>query len=211
LAERLGEVAVIGLGRFGATLAETLIELHYEVLGIDPDPRVVEEYSTLLTHLVEADATDAQALRQLGVADFNTAVVAIGDIEASILTTANLNDLGVPSIWAKAITPSHGKILERVGAHHVVSPEREMGVRLAHAVTGRMIDFVQLDAGFALLESTAPAEFVGKTLADHRVRGRVCERAAAWLDADHGQAVALADLCLGEGLADELRRCRALE
>jgi trk system potassium uptake protein TrkA len=172
LAERLGEVAVIGLGRFGATLAETLIELHYEVLGIDPDPRVVEEYSTLLTHLVEADATDVQALRQLGVADFSTAVVAIGDIEASILTTANLNDLGVPSIWAKAITPSHGKILERVGAHHVVSPEREMGVRLAHAVTGRMIDFVQLDAGFALLESTAPAEFVGKTLAETQVRKR---------------------------------------
>jgi trk system potassium uptake protein len=172
LADRLGEVAVIGLGRFGATLAETLIELHYEVLGIDPDPRVVEEYSTLLTHLVEADATDAQALRQLGVADFSTAVVAIGDIEASILTTANLNDLGIPSIWAKAITPSHGKILERVGAHHVVSPEREMGVRLAHAVTGRMIDFVQLDAGFALLESTAPAEFVGKTLAETQVRKR---------------------------------------
>ena len=88
MAERLGEVVVIGLGRFGAAIAETLIELHYEVLGIDPDPRVVEEYSTLLTHLVEADATDAQALRQLGVADFSTAVVAIGDIEASILTTA---------------------------------------------------------------------------------------------------------------------------
>lgn len=172
MAERLGEVVVIGLGRFGAALAETLIELHYEVLGIDPDPRVVEEHSTLLTHLVEADATDGQALRQLGVAEFSTAVVAIGDIEASILTTANLNDLGVPSIWAKAITPSHGKILERVGAHHVVSPEREMGVRLAHAVTARMIDFVQLDAGFALLESTAPAEFVGKTLAQTQVRKR---------------------------------------
>ena len=172
MAERLGEVAVIGLGRFGAAIAETLVELHYEVLGIDPDPRVVEEYSSLLTHLVEADATDGQALRQLGVADFSTVVVAIGDIEASILTTANLNDLGVPSIWAKAITPSHGKILERVGAHHVVSPEREMGVRLAHAVTGRMIDFVQLDAGFALLESTAPAEFVGKTLAQTQVRKR---------------------------------------
>jgi trk system potassium uptake protein len=173
LAERLGEVVVIGLGRFGAALAETLIELHYEVLGIDSDPRVVEAYSSSLTHLVEADSTDVHALRQLGVADFSTAVVAIGaDIEASILTTANLADLGIASIWAKAITPSHGKILERVGAHHVVSPEREMGVRLAHAVTGRMIDFVQLDAGFALLESTAPAEFFGKTLAQTQVRKR---------------------------------------
>ncbi|MGH2945504.1 MAG: potassium channel family protein [Solirubrobacteraceae bacterium] len=172
MADRLGEVVVLGLGRFGATIAETLIELHYEVLGIDSDPRVVEAYSTSLTHLVEADATDAHALRQLGVADFHTAVVAIGDIEASILTTANLADLGIPSIWSKAITDSHGKILERVGAHHVVSPEREMGVRLAHAVTERMIDFVQLDAGFALLESRAPAEFVGKTLAQTQVRKR---------------------------------------
>ena len=88
MADRLGEVVVIGLGRFGATIAETLVELHYEVLGIDSDPRVVEAYSASLTHLVEANATDAQALRQLGVADFSTAVVAIGDIEASILTTA---------------------------------------------------------------------------------------------------------------------------
>jgi trk system potassium uptake protein TrkA len=172
LAERLGEVVVVGLGRFGATIAETLVELHHEVLGIDSDPRVVEAYSASLTHLVEADATDAQALRQLGVADFSTAVVAIGDIEASILTTANLADLGIPRIWSKAITNSHGKILERVGAHHVVSPEREMGVRLAHAVTERMIDFVQLDAGFALLESRAPNEFVGKTLAQTQVRKR---------------------------------------
>jgi len=172
LAERLGEVVVVGLGRFGATIAETLVELHHEVLGIDSDPRVVEAYSASLTHLVEADATDAQALRQLGVADFSTAVVAIGDIEASILTTANLADLGIPRIWSKAITNSHAKILERVGAHHVVSPEREMGVRLAHAVTERMIDFVQLDAGFALLESRAPNEFVGKTLAQTQVRKR---------------------------------------
>jgi trk system potassium uptake protein len=172
LADRLGEVVVIGLGRFGATIAETLVELHYEVLGIDSDPRVVEAYSALLTHLVEANATDAQALRQLGVADFSTAVVAIGDIEASILTTANLADLSIPHIWSKAITDSHGKILARVGAHHVVSPEREMGVRLAHAVTERMIDFVQLDDGFALLESRAPEEFVGKTLAQTQVRKR---------------------------------------
>lgn len=172
MADRLGEVVVIGLGRFGATIAETLVELHYEVLGIDSEPRVVEAYSASLTHLVEANATDAQALRQLGVADFSTAVVAVGDIEASILTTANLADLRIPHIWSKAITDSHGKILERVGAHHVVSPEREMGVRLAHAVTERMIDFVQLDAGFALLESRAPEEFVGKTLAQTQVRKR---------------------------------------
>jgi len=173
LAERPGEVVVIGLGRFGASLAETLVELHHEVLGIDSDPRVVEAYASALTHLVEADSTDEQAMRQLGCGDFSTAVVAIGaDIEASILTTAILSDLGVPNIWAKAITESHGKILERVGAHHVVFPEREMGVRVGHRVTGRMIDYVQLDAGFALLEAAAPHEWVGRTLAQNQVRKR---------------------------------------
>jgi trk system potassium uptake protein TrkA len=210
LADRLGEVVVIGLGRFGATIAETLVELHYEVLGIDSDPRVVEEYSASLTHLVEADATDAQALRQLGVGDFSTAVVAIGDIEASILTTANLADLGIAHIWSKAITDSHGKILGRVGAHHVVSPEREMGVRLAHAVTERMIDFVQLDAGFALLESRAPQEFVGKTLAQTQVRKRYGLTVVCIKPQGGAFTYATPDTVVGEGdilvVAGEIRR-----
>lgn len=164
---------VIGLGRFGQSLATTLVKLGSEVLGIDSAAHRVQECTEELTHVVQADATDAEALRQIGARDFGTAVVAIGnDIQASILATYALVDLGVPRIWAKAITREHGEILRRVGAHHVVFPERDMGERVAHTMIGRTIDYVELDDGFALVETTPPAAMVGKTLAEAEVRGR---------------------------------------
>lgn len=167
------EFLVIGLGRFGGGLAETLVELGHEVLGVDSEPKLVQSYSGRLTHVVEADSTDIEALRQLGAADFGTAVVAIGtEIEASILTTAALTDLKIPRVVAKAISAPHGKILERVGADRVVFPEHDMGVRVGHSLAGKMIDYFQLDPGFALVETTAPKEIVGKTLANAEVRRR---------------------------------------
>ena len=166
-------VLVVGLGRFGGALAETLVELDYEVLAVDSDADLVQSYSEKLTHVVEADSTDVAALRQLGAQDFARAVVAIGtDIESSILTTSSLVDLGIPEIWAKAVTEAHGRILDRVGAHHVVFPEHDMGERLAHVVTGKMIDYIELDPHFALVETCAPAALVGKTLGEAEVRKR---------------------------------------
>ena len=173
MARRQGEFLVVGLGRFGGALAETLVELGHEVLGVDLDPKTVQDYAGRLTHVVEADSTDPDTMTQLAAGDFGTAVVAIGtDMEASILTTAVLVDLQVRKIVAKAITRAHGKILERVGAHRVVFPESDMGVRVAHTVTGRTLDYIQLDPGFALVETTAPKEIVGKTLAEAEVRKR---------------------------------------
>lgn len=170
---RATEILVIGLGRFGGALAETLMELGYEVLGVDADPRVVQAHAPKLTHVVEADSTDPEALHQLGAGDFTQAMVAIGtDMEASMLTTAALVDLAIPRIWAKAITDAHGKILQRIGAHRVVFPERDMGVRVAHTVTGSTLDYIQLDPGFALVERMAPEELIGKTLAEAEVRRR---------------------------------------
>lgn len=167
------EVLVIGLGRFGSALGATLEHLGYEVLGVDADARAVQEHAGSLTHVVEADSTNATVLEQLGARDFACAVVCIGgDIEASILTTAALADLGIPNIWAKAITTSHGRILRRVGAHSVVFPEHDMGVRVAHAVTGRMLDYMELDEGFALVETMAPRETHGKTLAEAGLRAK---------------------------------------
>lgn len=164
---------MIGLGRFGQGLADTLVGLGHEVLGVDRDPRAVQQFAAELTHVVEADTTNPDALRQIGAADFRHAVVAIGtDLEASILTTAALSDLGISDIWAKAVTDSHGKILERVGAHHVVFPEYEMGERVAHLVTGRMLDYIELDENFALVETRVPEEMVGRTMAELGVRGR---------------------------------------
>jgi trk system potassium uptake protein TrkA len=182
---RENQFLVVGLGRFGGALAETLMELGHEVLGVDLDAKTVQDYADVLTHVREADSTNPEAMTQIGAADFSTAVVAIGnDMEASILTTALLADLGIQRVVAKAITRPHGRILERVGADRVVFPERDMGVRVGHTLTGRTIDYIQLDPGFALVEVTAPREIVGKTLAGAEVRRRygitvVCIKPAA--------------------------------
>ena len=126
-------VLVIGLGRFGTAVAETLMKLGHQVLGVDADPGNVQRTAARLTHAVEADATDEEVMRQLGAGEFGRAVVGIGtDLEASILSASVLAALEVPDIWAKAITVPHGRILERVGAHHVVFPEHDMGRRVAH-------------------------------------------------------------------------------
>lgn len=171
---RRTQYLVIGLGRFGGALAEDLIAHGHEVLGIDANPKLVQSYAQKLTHVVEADSTDAEVMRQLGAADFPVAVVAIGtEVEASILTTSVLVDLGVPRIVAKAISEPHGKILSRVGAHRVVFPEHDMGLRVARSLAGRdVIDYMELDPGFVLLETKAPPELVGKTLAEAEVRRR---------------------------------------
>lgn len=167
------QVLVVGLGRFGGALARELVTLGYEVLGVDGDARVVQRASDELTHVVEADSTDPEALRQLGASDFAVGIVGIGtDIEASVLTTAALVDLGVGTIWAKAVSESHARILERVGAHHVVFPERDMGTRVAHRLTGHTIDWFQLDDDFAMVETVVPREMVGRSLGEVGVRAR---------------------------------------
>ena len=171
--EHHGEIVVIGLGRFGSAMASTLIDMGHEVLGIDVDPVRVQQHAGLLTHVVEADTTDEATLRQLGVGDVVTAVVAIGaDIEASVLTTGALVDLEVPNIWAKALTGQHGRILERVGAHHVVFPEAEMGSRVARLVTGALIEYFALDEDFVLVEMRVPQNLAGRQLGDTDIRPR---------------------------------------
>jgi len=171
---RRHEFLVIGLGRFGGALAEDLVLHGHDVLGVDLDGKLVQAYAQKLTHVVEADSTDQEALEQVGARDFGTAVVSIGtDLEASILTTSVLVDLGLRNIVAKAISEPHGRILDRIGAHRVVFPERDMGVRVARSLAGRdVIDYMELDPGFVLLETTAPPELVGRSLADAEVRRR---------------------------------------
>lgn len=166
-------VLVIGLGRFGLALAKSLEALDHEVLAVDSRPEVVQRHASTLTHVVEADSTDIDAMKQIGAHDFGRAVVGIGDlIEASILTTAVLSDLRIPEIWAKAISDEHGRILERVGAHHVVFPEWAMGERVAHLVTGKMIDFIEFDDGFAIVKTRPPREAINRTLGESALRSR---------------------------------------
>ncbi|MER6676278.1 TrkA family potassium uptake protein [Streptomyces sp. NPDC000983] len=164
-------VAVIGLGRFGRSVAEELMRRGWDVLGVDADPRVVQRAGDQLTKAAAADCTDPAALDQLGVGECARVVVGIGtDLEASILTTSNLVDAAVPAIWARATTRQHGQILERIGAHHVVLPEHDMGERVAHLVTGQMLDFITFDSDYALIKTLAPKAVGGVPLGDSRVR-----------------------------------------
>jgi len=164
-------VVVIGLGRFGGAVAASLLELGHEVLGIDADDDIVQDWSDRLTHVAAADSTDEDALCQLGVPDFSHAVVGIGsDVEASVLTVVALVDIGVADITAKADSVKHGRILRSIGAHHVVYPEAAMGERVAHLITGKMLDFIEFEDGFAIAKVAAPRDAAGRTLADVGLR-----------------------------------------
>src|ERR671921_975141 len=164
-------VVVIGLGRFGRAVALELIESDTEVLGIDADEAIVQELSVQLTHVVRADSTVEDALRQLAVPEFERAVVAIGsNIEASLLTASLLRKLGVTNIWAKAISDAHGRILGELGIRHVVYPEHDMGRRVAHLVRGRMLDFIQFERDYAMVKTEPPAFLLGVPLGQSGVR-----------------------------------------
>lgn len=166
-------VLVIGLGRFGAACAGELDRLDREVLAIDEGAELVQKWSERITHTVQADARNIEALKQVGAQDFSIAVVAVGSsIEASVLITANLVDLKIPQIWAKAVSQSHGKILARVGANHVIYPEAEAGERVAHLVSGRMLDFIQFDDDFALVKMYPPKPIRGLNLTESGVRSK---------------------------------------
>lgn len=164
-------ILVVGLGRFGVAIATTLERLGHEVLAVDANLELVQEWATRLRHVTQVDATNESAMRQLGADQFDIAVVAIGDdIEASLLSTGVLVDLGLREVWAKAITPAHGRILERTGVNHVVYPERDAGERTAHLLTGRLIDYIEFDDGFAIVKLKAPREAHGRTLAESALR-----------------------------------------
>ncbi|KRC62158.1 potassium transporter [Agromyces sp. Root81] len=164
-------VAVIGLGRFGSALALELMAGGTEVLGIDVDETLVQSLNGRLTQVVRADSTKEEALRQLAVDEFDRVVVAIGDdISASILTSSVLLSMGIPVIWAKVVDDRHGLILEQLGVHHVIYPEKDMGRRVAHLVRGAALDYIEVDPGYALVKAAAPVMLIGKRLGDSGLR-----------------------------------------
>jgi len=165
-------VLVIGLGRFGSSIAATLDRLGQEVLAVERNPELIAQWAGRIP-LVEADATNPEALEQLGVHDFPVAVVGVGGyLEASVLITGNLVDAGTPQIWAKAISGEHARILQRIGAHHVVLPEADAGARVAHLVSGRMLDYIEVEDGFTVVKMRPPKEAQGFTLAQSKLRAR---------------------------------------
>lgn len=166
------QFAIIGIGRFGSSLARTLTVMGYEVLAIDRNIDRVQNFISEVTHVVEADATEPETLKALGIRNFDVGVVAIGDdVQASILVTVLLKDLGVKKVVAKAINDLHGRVLEKVGADKVVYPERDMGVRVAHQlISTNVLDQIELSTDYSILEILAPEKTVGRTLKDLNLR-----------------------------------------
>ncbi|ADU50945.1 TrkA-N domain protein [Thermaerobacter marianensis DSM 12885] len=167
------EFAVIGLGRFGRAVATTLYEMGFSVLGIDVDEEAVQNMVQHATHVVTADATDEEVLRSLGLRNFDVVVVAIGDLEASVLVTLLLKEMGVRWVVAKAVSEHHGRVLQRIGADRVVFPERDMGMRLAQRmVSAHFLDYIEVSPDVSVVELQAGGDMVGKSLEQLRLRNR---------------------------------------
>ena len=164
-------MAVIGLGRFGRALALELMAGGADVLGIDLSEDLVQSLNSQLTQVVRADSTKREALTQLAVHEFDRVVVAIGgDISASILTCSTLLTMNIPAVWAKAVDDQHGLILEQLGVHKVIYPEKDMGRRVAHLVRGAALDFIEIAPGYAMVKAPAPSSIQDKPLGDTGLR-----------------------------------------
>jgi trk system potassium uptake protein len=200
-------VAVIGLGRFGSSLAMELMAAGTEVLGIDLDEELVQSLNGELTQVVRADSTKHEVLQQLALNEFDRVVVAIGNnVSASILTASVLLNMKIPVIWAKAVNDQHGLILEQLGVHHVVYPEKDMGRRVAHLVRGAALDFIEVAPGYAMVKAPVPAAVQGIPLGETGLRRTYGVTVAAyqhgtsaWTSADNATVLEDGDTILVVG------------
>ena len=168
------QFAVIGLGRFGWSVAKTLSEKGHQVLAIDKDEELVQEASDFVTEAVQVDSTDEKAMKAVGIMEVDVAIIGIGtNLEASILTALILKELGVQHIVARAVTEEHGKVLEKVGATRVVFLERDMGIRIANSLLSpSVLEHIELSGESSIIETVSPKEFIGKSIRDLDVRAK---------------------------------------
>lgn len=168
------QFVIIGLGRFGTSVAETLYKVGHEVMVIDKDEDLIQDISDKVTHAVQLDATDENALRSLGLRNFDVAVVTIGsNIQASVMATLLVKEHGVKYIIAKGNSDLHAKVLYKIGADRVILPEKDMGVRVAHnLVSESIIDFIELSPDYSIMEIQALKEWKNKTVRELKLRSR---------------------------------------
>lgn len=210
------QFVVIGLGRFGSSVAKTLYEAGHDVLAIDKDEDLVQEISDSVTHAVQMDATDENSLRTLGLRNFDVAVITIGSsIQASVMVTLIVKELGVKYIIAKGNSEIHAKVLYKIGADRVVLPEKDMGVRVAHnLVSSNILDYIELSPDYSIIEIEAPNTWVGKTLRDLNVRANFGINIMAVRKADNvvnispnaDDVIEEADILIAIGGSDELSK-----
>ena len=163
-------VLVVGLGLFGSAAARALAEMHVPLIAVTDDHAQAEHYADEFTHVIEMNPSDREALEQIGIHQIRKAVVALSKVELSIMTVLALSEAHVEEIWARAATREHGAILERIGAHHVVYSEASTGRRVAHAVSGHMIDYFEFEDGFAIARTKAPRVTWDKPLRESQLR-----------------------------------------
>ena len=165
---------VIGLGRFGTSVAETLYALGNDVLAVDIDEERVQSIADRVTHAVQVDANDEASLRALGIGNFDVAIISIGsDIQANILSTLLVKEMNVRHIITKANNAMHAKVLYKIGANRVIFPERDMGIRVAHNLcSSSILDYIELSPDFSIAEIVTPKDWVGSSLKDLDLRVR---------------------------------------
>lgn len=163
-------VLVVGLGLFGSATCRALLDMGVPFVAVTDDAALATRYSDEFPHVIQMDPSDREALKQIGIEQIPKAVVGLSKVELSIMTVLALSELGVREIWARAATREHGAILERIGAHHVVYSEASTGRRVAHAVSGFMIDYFEFEDGFAIARTRAPKLTWHKTLRESMVR-----------------------------------------
>ena len=165
-------VLVVGLGRFGSSVATMLDDLNIDVLAVDRNPETVARWSNTLPTL-EADMTDPLAAEQVDAGSFDSAVVAIGDsVEASVLVTGNLLDAGISDVWAKSVSQQHARILQRIGANHVINAETDAGRRVGHLITTHYLDYIEIEGPYSVVKIRVPRQVRGKTIAEAQVHER---------------------------------------
>lgn len=209
------QFVVIGLGRFGSSIAKTLYSLGSDVLAIDKDEDIVQEIADSVTHAVQLDATDENALKSLGISNFDVAVVTIGDdIQSSIMVTLLVKELGVKYIVSKGNNDLHAKVLYKIGADRVILPEKDMGVRVAHnLVSTNILDYIELSEDYSVMEIQVLEEWSGKTLNELKLRSKYGINVIAIkrgqeinLSPSAGDIIKNTDTIVAIGVAEDLNR-----
>lgn len=213
------QYVIIGLGRFGSSVAKTLYSLGHDVLVIDRDEDLIQDIADSVTHAVQMDATDENAVKTLGIRNFDVAVVSIGsNIQASIMATLIVKELGVKYIIAKGNSDLHAKVLRKIGADKVILPEKDMGVRVAHnLVSASIVDYIELSHDYSIMEIKSLDEWSGKTLSELKLRSKYGINVMAIKHNDDikvtpaaDDVVSKGDIIVALGSADDLKKLEGM-